>query len=188
MKTFTRIEPTTVYEVGDRFKQQVVVKRFRTDDGLEHEFTTFFREGAEGVATIALTPDNQAVVVRQFRAAPEDFWYELPGGGVEDGEDIEAAAKRELFEETGYQPTAITYLGANTLDGMINFVCHAFLATGCVPVGDPARDQTEIDQGVETVLISIDQLIENAKTNQMTDAVAVLMAYDTLKELQGGEI
>ena len=75
MKTFTRIEPTTVYEVGDRFKQQVVVKRFRTEDGLEHEFTTFFREGAKGVATIALTPDNQAVVVRQFRAAPEDFWY-----------------------------------------------------------------------------------------------------------------
>ena len=32
MKTFTRIEPTTVYEVGDRFKQQVVVKRFRTED------------------------------------------------------------------------------------------------------------------------------------------------------------
>ena len=187
MKQFTRIEPTTIYEVGDRFKQQVVVKRFRTDDGLEHEFTTFFREGAEGVATIALTPDNQVVVVRQFRAAPESVWYELPGGGVEDGEDIEAAAKRELFEETGYQPTAITYLGANTLDGMINFVCHAFLATGCVPVGDPARDQTEIDQGIETVLISIDQLIENAKTNQMTDAVAVLMAYDTLKELQGGK-
>jgi Fe2+ or Zn2+ uptake regulation protein len=47
MKTFTRIEPTTVYEVGDRFKQQVVVKRFRTEDGLEHEFTTFFREGAK---------------------------------------------------------------------------------------------------------------------------------------------
>lgn len=31
MKQFTRIEPTTIYEVGDRFKQQVVVKRFRTE-------------------------------------------------------------------------------------------------------------------------------------------------------------
>ena len=78
-------------------------------------------------------------------------------------------------------------MGVYSGDAYTNHSSHYFLATDCYFAGEPPRDQTEIDQGVETVLISIDQLIENAKTNQMTDAVAVLMAYDTLKELQGGE-
>ena len=188
MKRFTRIEPTTVYEVGDRFKQQVVVKRFRTEDGLEHEFTTFFTEGSLGAATIALTPDRQVIAVRQFRAGPEHFQCDLPGGAAENEKDVEGVAVRELFEETGYIPGKMQYLGVNSLDGYSNYACHYFLATDCIiGGGNISRDQTEIDQGMETVLISIDQLIENAKTNQMTDAVAVLMAYDTLKELQGGK-
>ena len=81
----------------------------------------------------------------------------------------------------------VEYLGVYSGEAYTNHSSHYFLATDCYFAGEPPRDQTEIDQGVETVLISIDQLIENAKTNQMTDAVAVLMAYDTLKELQGGK-
>ncbi len=189
MKIFTRIEPTTIHTVGDRFKRDVVVKRFRTEDGLEHEFTTFYPEHQQGAAVIGLTSDCQVVVVRQFRPGRASYCYEIPGGGLEDADDenIEAVARREFFEETGYKPGGVEYLGVYSGDAYTNHSSHYFLATDCYFAGEPPRDQTEIDQGVETVLISIDQLIENAKTNQMTDAVAVLMAYDTLKELQGGE-
>ena len=185
MKRFTRIEPTTIQEVGDRFKDQVVIKRYQTEDGLTHEFTTFHKEGMLAVATLALTEDNRAIIVRQFRAGRESYCDEIPGGAVEAGEDIEAAAKRELMEETGYQPGALRYLGAYSWDAYANFMAYYFLALACKPSGEPNRDQTETDQGIETRLISIAELIENAKTNKMTDAVAVLMAYDTLKELEG---
>lgn len=106
MKTFTRIEPTTIYTVGDRFKRDVVVKRFRTEDGLEHEFTTFYPEHQQGAAVIGLTSDCQVVVVRQFRPGRASYCYEIPGGGLEDEDNgsIEAAARREFFEETGYRP------------------------------------------------------------------------------------
>lgn len=184
MKQFTRIEPSTIYPVGDLFKREAVVKRFKTDDGLEHEFTTFYREGSASVAVLGLTPDRQVVTVRQFRPGRERYCYELPGGGIEDGEDTEAAAKRELFEETGYQPSEMAYLGVNSWDGYSNRKSHYFLATNCMLADEPSRDQTEIDQGMETVLISVDELIANAKNDQMTDAVAVLFVYDTLKELE----
>lgn len=186
MKTFTRIEPTDVYEVGSRFKRQIVVKRFRTDDGLEHEFTTFNAECSNAVAILGLTPDNQVVVVRQFRPGREQYCYDIPGGEADHGEDIETAAKREFFEETGYRPGEMKPLGVNSWDAYQNIKSYYFLATNCVFSGNPPRDQTEIDQGVETVLISIDELIENAKSDKMTDAVAVLMAYDKLREIQGG--
>jgi hypothetical protein len=86
MKHYTRVEPTEIITVGNRFKRQVLVKYFRTDDDMEHEFTTF-GEPHDSVAVVALTPETQAIVSHQFRPGRERYCYDLPGGGVEEGED-----------------------------------------------------------------------------------------------------
>lgn len=184
MKKFTRIEPTVIQTVGDLFEQQVVIKHFRTEDGLEHEFTTIYSEDSKGAAVIALTPDNKVLTVLQFRAGPEAWMYELPGGSVELGEDVEVAVLRELKEETGYTVGSIEYLGENPGDGYKNTRCYYYLATHCTPAGDgKSLDDEEAKQGVEVQLLTIDELIENAKFGRMTDSLAVLMAYEKLKEL-----
>ena len=53
------------------------------------------------VNVIALTPDEQVVMIRQYRQGTGDVTLEIPGGMVDPGEDFMRAGLRELTEETG---------------------------------------------------------------------------------------
>lgn len=48
------------------------------------------------VAICALTPDQQVILVKQYRKALEQELLEIPAGKLEPGEDRESAAMREL--------------------------------------------------------------------------------------------
>ena len=64
------------------------------------------------VNVVALTPDHQLVLVRQFRFGIDEFSLEIPGGIIEPGEDCVAAGLRELREETGYVGDRARLLGS----------------------------------------------------------------------------
>lgn len=178
MKSWKRIEPTKVTKVGWR---TIVTKTFTMPDGQVQSFDTFGNEDQEFVAVIALTPKKEVIIAQQFRFGPERIYDELPGGFVDKGEKIESAAMREFLEETGYQPGHMEYLGSYHKDTYMNALWHIFLATNCKKITD---QELEAEEHVEVCLISIDQLIKNGKTDKMTDATAVLMAYDRLSELK----
>src|SRR4051812_7184080 len=54
------------------------------------------------VVVLGVTPEHEAVLVRQYRPTVEGQTLEFPSGHVEPNENPADAAKRELFEETGY--------------------------------------------------------------------------------------
>jgi ADP-ribose diphosphatase len=178
MKPWKRIEPTTIHRVGWR---TVVSKTFIDNKGQQHLFDTYCKEGQEFVAVLALTPDNQVVVTRQFRVGPEKVMDELPGGFVDAGEDKEAALRRELLEETGYQAGNVEYLGPHHKDTYMNAVWHFFYATDCILQKEQALEHEE---DIEVRLISIPELYDNALHDKMTDPIVVLFAHEKLRKLQ----
>ena len=58
-------------------------------------------EHARGVGVVAITENQEIILVKQYRKAIDSFIYEIPAGIVESGENIQDAAVRELEEEIG---------------------------------------------------------------------------------------
>ncbi|MGC4086323.1 MAG: NUDIX hydrolase [Polyangiaceae bacterium] len=68
-----------------------------------HEIEQFHVvDGPDWAAALAITPDDQVVMVRQYRHGTGELSLELPAGVIEPDEPSEQAAQRELLEETGY--------------------------------------------------------------------------------------
>ena len=60
------------------------------------------------VGVVLFNIDGKAWLGKRFET-PDPFNWQFPQGGVDAGEDLEAAARRELYEETGVR--SITLLG-----------------------------------------------------------------------------
>ena len=107
------------------------------------------RSNASGVVVlVAVTSDEEIILVEQYRKPVEALVIELPAGLVGDHADpdepILLAAARELEEETGYAAAQLEVLmtcpgSAGMSDEMISFV----LAKGLTRVGPGGGDDSE---------------------------------------------
>lgn len=117
--------------------------------GKPHDF--YVIECSDWANVIALTPENDVVLVRQFRAGTRSITLEIPGGSVEKGESAAAAVRRELREETGYAARSWKRIGVVRPNPAIQGNrCSTYLAKGCRVVGDLIPDEGE-DLAVELV-------------------------------------
>lgn len=177
MKEWQQVGETELIYDGWR---KVFRKTMRMNNGREFVAEVSDKEGFQAAAIVALTTDRQVIIARQFRVGPNRIMEELPGGGVDPGEAPRDAAARELLEETGYRIGKLTPLGEIFKHAWMQSTWHYFLAEDCVLDTDGQR--LEADEEVEVALISIDQLIANAKNGLMTDTEAAFLARDYLKE------
>jgi len=138
-------------------------------------------EYPDWVNVVAVTPDDEVVLVRQYRHALGEVVVELPGGCVDPADaSAEAAIRRELLEETGYSAESVVELGAlspnpATHDNLV----HTFLATGCVRTADQALDESE---EIEVVLVPLAGLANIARS-EMKQAMHVASVFLALAEL-----
>lgn len=100
------------------------------------------------VTVIASDVERRLLLVRQFRPVIEDYTLELPSGLVDAGETPEAAARRELAEETGHEANDIELVGSLVPDvGRLGNRMWCFVADNVRPIVPvPA-----LDDGIELV-------------------------------------
>jgi len=67
---------------------------------------------ARSVVILPLPEPGHIILVRQYRYAINRFLWEAPAGSVDEGEDPDAAARRECHEEIGLRPETIVRLAA----------------------------------------------------------------------------
>lgn len=102
---------------------------------------------------------DEFVLVRQWRHGKNALTTEFPGGVIGKGEAPEAAAYRELYEETGFKAGRLTLLGSvNPNPALFNSRFYVFLAQELEPTGEthPDRDEliTVLTRPIEEVIAS----------------------------------
>jgi ADP-ribose diphosphatase len=88
------------------------------------------KSGMQGAVLIAPLLDQDTVLlIREYTVGTERYELALPKGQVEAGEDLLAAANRELMEEVGYGANHLTYLTSLTMaPGYMSHNTHVIVA------------------------------------------------------------
>lgn len=104
----------------------------------------FVLEFPDWINVIAITADGRFVMEDQYRHALGQTGFELVAGVVDPGETPLEAAQRELLEETGFGGGKwVHFMTVSPNPTNHTNLCHTFLATDVVQVGEQATEATE---------------------------------------------
>jgi len=142
--------------------------------GREHDF--FVIDSSSWVNVVALTTDQQVVLIEQYRQGSNTVELEIPGGIIDPSDaSPEAAGARELAEETGYQgeePVVVGHVFPNP--AIMNNHCYTVLARNCRLVRPVQWDAGE---DLATKLVPLGQVPELVASGQIRHALIVAALY-----------
>jgi len=110
-------------------------------DGTKVTFEKLKR--ADTVVIIPILPDGKILMLEEEQPGTVGKFFGPPGGRVDEGEPADVAARRELLEETGYEPEELTLWYAKQITGKIDWVVWYFIAKGIKKVSEPHLDAGE---------------------------------------------
>jgi ADP-ribose pyrophosphatase len=107
----------------------------------------FIVHAPDWVNTIAITEQQEVVLIEQFRHGSDRIELEIPSGIIDEDENPADAAIRELLEESGYERTdksEFKKIGEVIPNpAFIRNKCYTFLLTNVRLTGDTSFDENE---------------------------------------------
>lgn len=126
------------------------------------------------VVVFAVLDDGSILLMKQEQPG-KAMYISAAGGRVDEGEDIEAAAARELLEETGYQAKELTLWHAEQPSSKIDWAVYVFIAKGMKKV----REQS-LDAGEKITLypVTFDEFVDLVLENDFSENEVVRLVYE----------
>lgn len=133
------------------------------------------------VMIVAQDRSGKVLIERQYRHGLGQVTLVLPGGMIEEGEDLLEAAQRELLEETGYVAENWRNLGSYVANA--NYRCGKatlFLAENAYQVAEANSGDLE---EIELLLLSPEEVFTAVRCGQMSAMGAVMAVAVALNPL-----
>lgn len=134
---------------------------------------TTTREIAEHSSSVCIVPVDEygnVIMVRQYRKAVELDLLELPAGGIDEGEVVDAAVLRELQEEIGYTSGTLRHLSSFWVSpGWCTEFMHAYLATDLIVSKLDADD----DEYITVERIPFEEAVSKIESGEIQDGKSI---------------
>jgi ADP-ribose pyrophosphatase len=123
------------------------------------------------VGVLPFLDPNTVLLVKQYRYVAKRVTWEMPTGGVHAGETMQAAAQRELGEETGHRAGLLTWLSTyHTSKSVMDETAHLYLGEDLVKL-ELHPDETEF---IEVRPFPFEQALEMVLTNEILDSMTII--------------
>lgn len=151
------------------------VDTVRFPDGSSGEMELFRHPGASAVVPVLSEPDAadpQILLIRQYRYATDGFIWEIPAGRLDQDEEPQACARRELLEETGAVAERFDLLTTiYPTPGFCDERIHLFAAFGLNVDENKAR--READEFVELAPLPLSSILGMIRDGEIVDGKTI---------------
>ena len=175
--------PVTPWKVLESHHPRPGFRIDKCELGNGHLLDAYILEFRSWANVVALTENNEVVLIKQYRHGVKEVMWEIPGGVEDDEEDPMEGGKRELLEETGYTAKDFIQLGKLYPNPAIQTnSMYYFLALGAEKVAEQELDDGE---DIEVHLVPLDELIEMIKRGEFPHALQVAALFLATNYLNG---